>query len=214
MSLSTALGKQRHSVLEYTSSLSLFSFLTLPPPSSPSLTSYPPNPPTCLTYTPLFSQCFSHPCTNILSSLFFFVPFICPSLSPRAPFYPTFLSSAGSQTAERLYTKAFCSSPHPAPSVTPAACPPLSTLLYAITHLLPLLHCPVSRTYFGASMYIKSSCGIFSPSCRLFLDKKWSILVCSVWVSLPFSLSIHKHVLTLQRSRRSDVGPGGRCVIF
>lgn len=120
------LAKQRCSVLEYTSSLSLLFFShspSSPSPLHPFSHLVPPRPPTCLTYIPHFTTFLSSVLSYCIIPLLFF-PFICPSLSPRAPFYPTFLSSAGSQTAERLYTKAFCPSPHAAPSMTPAGCFP------------------------------------------------------------------------------------------
>lgn len=127
VSLSTVLGKQQFSVLEYTSSLSLLFLsshsLPLPHLSTRCLTSYRPAHPRVSPTSPI-SQCFSHPFSPIVSSLYFSFPLSVHLSHPCAPFYPTFLSSAGSQTAERLYTKAFCSSPHAAPSMTPAGCFP------------------------------------------------------------------------------------------
>lgn len=120
VSLLTRLWKQRCSVLECTSSLSLLYFLTFPS-SSPRypfsyLTSPPPH--TSLTCTPHFTAFLSSLFSYFISPPLFF-PFICWSPSPPAPFYPTFLSSTGLQTAERLSTKAFYSSPHTAPSIAP-----------------------------------------------------------------------------------------------
>lgn len=77
VSLSTVLGKQQFSVLEYTSSLSLLFFsshsLPLPHLSTRCLTSYRPAHPRVSPTSPI-SQCFSHPFSPIVPSLYFSFP--------------------------------------------------------------------------------------------------------------------------------------------
>lgn len=96
VSLSTVLAKQQHSVLEYTSSLSILPPLhilpTLPHLSTHSLTSYPPRSPTCFTYIPHFATFLTRPLSHcIIPSSFLFplsvhlshlVPLFIPPFSP------------------------------------------------------------------------------------------------------------------------------------
>lgn len=127
--LCTVLRRQRCSVLECTSSLSLLSLLTFPSCSSPlhpfsHLTATLPPPPSCVSPVLPTSQCFSHLLSPILSLFLLSSPLSGHPPSPPAPFSLTFLSSPGLQTAERLSTKVSHSSPHTAPSITPTGYSP------------------------------------------------------------------------------------------